>query len=90
MAGQQHTGGQYLGLDGPDIDETFSSDVINLDDFDLVNLDLIPNSVLRAAIQRVRVELDADDETTAYFQSSLPHRPGADRAHVAEQTDTDN
>jgi FXSXX-COOH protein len=76
MAVQQPTGGQDLGLDSPDIDETFGSDIINLDEFDLVNLDLIPNSVLRAAIQRVRVELDAGDEITAYFQSTLPHSPG--------------
>lgn len=77
VAGQQPTGGMDSGRDGEGREETFSSAIIDLTDIDLAEVSQLPSSVLRAAIQRVRAELAADEECTSYFQSSLPDRATA-------------
>lgn len=57
--------------------ERFSSDLIDLGDFDLTAVRSLPNAVLRAAIERVRAELADGTETVAFFQNSLQDpRPG--------------
>ena len=59
----------------PEWRERFNSEVIDLSDIDLLALDDMPRSaVLRAAIRRVRAELGAEREPSAYFQSSLRNR----------------
>jgi FXSXX-COOH protein len=58
----------------PEWRERFNSEVIDLSDIDLLALDDMPSAVLRAAIRRVRAELGAEREPSAYFQSSLRNR----------------
>jgi FXSXX-COOH protein len=72
VAGQQPTGRINSGEDSAGIGETFSSAIIDLTDIDIAEVDRLPSSVLRAAVERVRAELAADEERTSYFQSSLP------------------
>lgn len=64
----------------PDQMELFSSDIIDLSDFDLPAVADLPNSVLRAAIERIRAELASGRETTAFFESSLRPPAGERRA----------
>lgn len=58
----------------PEWRERFNSEVIDLSDIDLLALDDMPSAVLRAAVRRVRAELGAEREPSAYFQSSLRNR----------------
>lgn len=78
VAGQQPTDGTDLGRGSAENEETFGSALIDLSDVDLEEINLLPSSVLRAAVERVRAELAADEERTSYFQSSLPtkRQPG--------------
>lgn len=52
----------------------FSSEIIDISDFDLSEIAELPSPVLHAAIKRVCAELAGDLEATAYFQSSLRGR----------------
>jgi FXSXX-COOH protein len=55
----------------PEWRERFNAEVIDLSDIDLLALEDMPSAVLRAAIRRVRAELEAERKPPAYFQSSL-------------------
>jgi FXSXX-COOH protein len=63
-----------------DLNESFSSDLIDLGEFDLAAVRDLPGAVLRAAVERVRAELADGRETVAFFQSSVQD-PGKPEDH---------
>jgi len=62
-----------MNQESPEEDETFWSDVIDLNELDLSGLDRLPSPVLRASLRRVCRELAESAEASAYFQNSLRH-----------------
>ena len=77
------------GQGGPGEDETFCSDVIDLNAIDLSGLDRLPSPVLRASLRRACRELAEDGEASAYFQNSLRHLRPAGESHPSPDGDGD-
>jgi len=75
--------------ESPGEDETFCSDVIDLNMIDLSGLDRLPSPVLRASLRRVCRELADDAEVSAYFQNSLRHLRPADESYSSPAGDGD-
>lgn len=51
--------------------DVFTSDLIDLGDFNLTAVRDLPSTVLRAAVKRFCAELTDNTETSAFFQNSL-------------------
>lgn len=54
-----------------DVPDEVASELINLADFDLADLEKLDNRVLATALQGIRDELEHPEEAVAGFQSSL-------------------
>lgn len=61
----------------------FTSDLIDLGDFNLTAVHDLPSTVLRAAVKRFCAELTDNTETSAFFQNSLH---GTETEHRAPGT----
>ncbi len=75
--------------DSPEEEETFCSDMIDLNAVDLAGLDWLPSPVLRASLQRVWRELAEDGEASAYFQNSLRHPRSTEESHLPPSGSSD-